>query len=289
MDPKLLGVIGGVALVAILFWPSGSSNRVKRLFNEGEQHYGQTDYEEAIATYAEALEESKKWGVKTEVIDKDFPTLAKYKIAVSYSKLAEQSGDVNYYDRALENIEEVAPTATVAKHQEGLTYLWGHVLYKQEKFELAEPKFHALINNFPNSLFVENAWYAVGQLNYKLEIYEDSRGAFKHVVDDFPNSDFRDDAQHLIAQGFLNEKNYEQASAEFDKLATEEYKNHVELQAEAMYKAAYCMNQLGRDDDAIGRYTNFITQFPNSQYVTAAYFDQGATRTKQRKNNQEQK
>ena len=160
--------------------------------------------------------------------------------------------------------------------------MWGHVLYKQEKFELAEPKFQALINNYPNSLFVENAWYAIGQLNYKLENYEDSRGAFKHVVDEFPNSTFRDDAQHLIAQGFLNEKNYEQASAEFDKLATEEYKNYVDLQAEAMYKAAYCMNQLGRDDDAIGRYTNFITKFPNSQYVTAAYFDQGAIYSKQK-------
>lgn len=282
MDPKLLGALGGVALVAILLWPSGSSKKVERLFNEGEQHYGQSEFEEAISKYSEALEESKEWGVKTEVIDKDFPTLAKYKIAVCYSKLAEQTEDVSYYDSALGNIEEVAPTATVPKHLEGLTYLWGHVLYKQEKYELAEPKFHALINNYPNSLFVENAWYAIGQLNYKLENYEDSRGAFKHVVDDFPNSTFRDDAQHLIAQGFLNEKNYEQASAEFDKLATEEYKNYVDLQAEAMYKAAYCMNQLGRDDDAIGRYTNFITKFPNSQYVTAAYFDQGAIYSKQK-------
>ena len=282
MDPKLLGALGGIALVAILLWPSGSSKKVERLFNEGEQLYGQSDYEDAISKYTEALEESTEWGVKTEVIDKDFPTLAKYKIAVCYSKLAEQTEDVSYYDRALENIEEVAPTATVPKHLEGLTYLWGHVLYKQEKYELAEPKFQALINNYPNSLFVENAWYAIGQLNYKLENYEDSRGAFKHVVDDFPNSTFRDDAQHLIAQGFLNEKNYEQASAEFDKLATEEYKNYVDLQAEAMYKAAYCMNQLGRDDDAIGRYTNFITKFPNSQYVTAAYFDQGAIYSKQK-------
>ncbi|MDE0505112.1 MAG: tetratricopeptide repeat protein, partial [Candidatus Poribacteria bacterium] len=282
MDPKLLGALGGIALVAILLWPSGSSKKVERLFNEGEQMYGQSEYEEAISKYTQALEESTEWGVKTEVIDKDFPTLAKYKIAVCYSKLAEQTEDVSYYDNALENIEEVAPTATVPKHLEGLTYLWGHVLYKQEKFELAEPKFQALINNYPNSLFVENAWYAIGQLNYKLENYEDSRSAFKHVVDDFPNSTFRDDAQHLIAQGFLNEKNYEQASAEFDKLATEEYKNYVDLQAEAMYKAAYCMNQLGRDDDAIGRYTNFITKFPNSQYVTAAYFDQGAIYSKQK-------
>ncbi|MCZ6675879.1 MAG: tetratricopeptide repeat protein [Candidatus Poribacteria bacterium] len=282
MNPKILGVLSGLALVAVLFWPAGSSKKVERLYTEAEQLYSQNDYEGAIKKYGEALEESTKWGVKTEVIDKDFQTLADYKIAVSYSKWAEQSGDISYYDEAVGKIEMAAPNAVVPKHQEGLTYLWGHVLYKQEQYEFAEPKFQTLIENFPNSLFVENAWYAIGQLNYKLQRYDKSRQAYKKVLDGFPNSEFKDDAQHLIAQSFLNEKNYEQAYQEFDKLATEEFKIFPELQAEAMYKASFCLNQLARDEEAIGRYTIFITQFPDSGYVTAAYFDTGAIYSKQR-------
>ena len=282
MNPRLLGVLGGLALAAVLLWPSGSSKKVERLYNQAEQFYSQNDYEGAIAKYSDALEEAIKWGVKTEVIDKDFQTLANYKIAVSYSKIAEQTGDITYYDNAIEKIEQVAANASVPKHQEGLTYLWGHVLYKQEKYELAEPKFHTLIENFPNSLFVENAWYAIGQLNYKLQNYDRSRRAYKEVLDGFPNSEFKDDAQHLIAQSFLNEKNYEQSYQEFDKLATEEFKIFPELQAEAMYKAAFCLNQLARDEEAISRYTTFITQHPTSDYVTAAYFDMGAIYSKQR-------
>ena len=284
MNPRILGIIGGLALLVALLSPfmMGSSKKVEQLYQSAEDLYGQSDYEGAIEKYTVALEESTKRGVKTEVIDKDFETLANYKIAVSYSRLAEQSGDVNHYDTAVEYIEKVAPTATIPKHQEGLTYLWGHILYRTEQFELAEPKFTQLIENFPNSLFVENAWYAIGQLNYKLQNYEDSRQAFKAVLDGFPNSDFKDDAQHLIAQSFLNESNYEQAYQEFDKIATEEFKNYADLQAEAMYKAAYSLNQLGRGDEAIGRYTNFITQFPESQYVTAAYFDQGAIYARQK-------
>ena len=284
MNPRILGIIGGLALLVALLSPfmMGSSKKVEQLYQSAEDLYGQADYEGAIEKYTVALEESTKRGVKTEVIDKDFETLANYKIAVSYSRLAEQSGDVNHYDTAVEYIEKVAPTATIPKHQEGLTYLWGHILYRTEQFELAEPKFTQLIENFPNSLFVENAWYAIGQLNYKLQNYEDSRQAFKAVLDGFPNSDFKDDAQHLIAQSFLNESNYEQAYQEFDKIATEEFKNYADLQAEAMYKAAYSLNQLGRGDEAIGRYTNFITQFPESQYVTAAYFDQGAIYARQK-------
>ena len=284
MNPRILGIIGGLALVVALLSPfmMGSSKKVEQLYNSAEDLYGQADYEGAIAKYHEALEESTKRGVKTEVIDKDFPTLANYKIGVCFARLAEQSGDVNHYDTAIGYIEKVAPTATIPKHQEGLTYLWGHILYRTEQFELAEPKFMQLIENFPNSLFVENAWYTIGQLNYKLQNYEDSRQAFKSVLDGFPNSDFKDDAQYFIAQSFLNESNYEQSYQEFDKIATEEYKNYPELQAEAMYKAAFSLNQLGRDDEAIGRYTNFITQFPESQYVTAAYFDQGAIYARQK-------
>ena len=284
MNPRILGIIGGLALLVALLSPfmMGSSKKVEQLYNSAEDLHRQADYEGAIAKYAEALEESTKRGVKTEVIDKDFTTLANFKIAVSYARLAEQSGDVNHYDTAIEYIEKVAPTATIPKHQEGLTYLWGHILYRTEQFELAEPKFMQLIENFPNSLSVENAWYAIGQLNYKLQNYEDSRQAFKSVLDGFPNSEFKDDAQYFIAQSFLNESNYEQAYQEFDKIATEEYKNYPELQAEAMYKAAFSLNQLGRDDEAIGRYTNFITQFPESQYVTAAYFDQGAIYARQK-------
>ena len=284
MNPRILGIIGGLALVIALLSPfiMGSSKTVEQLYNSAEDLRGQADYEGAIAKYTEALEESTKRGVKTEVIDKDFPTLANYRIAVCYSLLAEQSGDVNYYDTSIEFIEKVAPIATIPKHQEGLTYLWGHILYRTEQFELAEPKFTQLIENFPNSLSVENAWYMIGQLNYKLQNYADSRQAYKAVLDGFPNSDFKDDAQYLIAQSFLNESNYEQAYQEFDKIATEEFKNYAELQAEAMYKAAFSLNQLGRDDEAVGRYTNFITQFPESQYVTAAYFDQGAIYARQK-------
>ena len=262
---------------------------VERLYQFAEDLYGQADYEGAIAKYNEALAKSTKRDVKTEVIAKDFTTLVNYKIAVCYARLAEQSGDVNHYDTAIEYIKKVAPTATIPKHQEGLTYLWGHILYRTEQFKLAEPKFIQLIENFPNSIFIENAWYTIGQLNYKLQNYEDSRQAFKSVLDSFPNSDFKNEAQYFIAQSFLNEaqsflneSNYEQSYREFEKLTSEEYKNYPFLQAEAMYKAAYSLKQLGRDDEAISYYTNFITRFPGSQFVTASYFDQGEIYARQK-------
>ena len=72
MDPKLLGAIGGIALVAILLWPSGSSKRVERLYNEGEQLYGQSEYEEAVSKYTEALKNRRNGALRQRLLIKIF-------------------------------------------------------------------------------------------------------------------------------------------------------------------------------------------------------------------------
>ena len=284
ITPRISGIIGGIVLLIGFLAPFtiGSSENLQQLFQSAEDLYGQADYEGALVKYTAALEESMKEGVDTQIIDKDFTTLVHYKIAVVYSRLAQQSGDISHYKTAIDHIEKAALTASVPKYKEALTYLWGATLYQTEQFKLAELKFKQLIENFPNSLFVENTWYMIGKSNYKLQDYEDSRQAFKTLLNDFLSFDLRDDAQYLIAQSFLNELNYEQAYQEFDKIETEEFRSHPNLQAEAMYKAAYSLNQLSRDNEAIKRYTNFIKQFPDSPYVTAAYFDQGVIYARQK-------
>ena len=51
-----------------------NSKKVEQLFKDAETDYERSDYENAIAKYKEALKESKKFGTKTEHIDKDFTT-----------------------------------------------------------------------------------------------------------------------------------------------------------------------------------------------------------------------
>ena len=70
MNPKLLGIVAGVTLAVLLFCEAGSSKKVERFDNEAEQLYSQNDYDGAIGQYNQPLEESIKWGGKTEVIDK---------------------------------------------------------------------------------------------------------------------------------------------------------------------------------------------------------------------------
>ena len=181
INPRVLGIMGGIVLCVGFLVPfaMGSSQEVQELFQSAEDLYGQADYQGAIVKYTEALEKSMKEGVNTAVIDKDFTTLVHYKIAVSYSRLAQQSGDWNHYETAIDYLEKAVLTAIVPKYQEALIYLWAYNLYRMEQFKQAELKFKQVVENFPNSIFLENAWYMIGQANYKLADYDDSRQAFK--------------------------------------------------------------------------------------------------------------
>ena len=280
MNDRVLIGVGIVALLGVLFFPSGSSQKVKTLYEEAEQYMANSRYLEAVEKYEESLLEAEKGFVKTEVIDPDYPTLAKYKIAYAHTQQAEQTGNTAEYDSAQRILEEIYPTATVAKHREVIVFLWGYVLFKTEKLEEAEPKFRELIQNFPNSIYHENAWYSIAQLNFTLKDYDKARDAYRQIVDNFPNSDFRDDSQYRIAQTYLEDQVYEQSYREFDQMTADEFPGSP-LLAEASYKAAYSLLQLDRLEEAIDRYNRFVADFPDSIFRTGAHFDLGTIYTRQ--------
>ncbi len=276
MNAKIWGIIGGVALVLALLSPLvlGSAQKVERLFEAAEALYERLDYEAAIAKYKEALKESKKFGAKTERIDKDFTTLANLKIARCYYELAEDSSDIGHYHNALTHIRKVVLKAQVPKHQEELTYLWAETLYKTGDIDQAKSKFLLLIEKFPNSRWVEKALYTIAEINYQQQDYDTARETFQRFLAEFPHSEFKMDVeQRIIKIDLLSERR--KSSEESDDDDHDPFKLDAELQAETMYNNARALKQQGNVNAALQRYIDFVTQYPDSQYATKAYVDMG--------------
>jgi tetratricopeptide (TPR) repeat protein len=271
MKLKIVAILAGLFLVGTLFMPGGSSINVKNIYEEAEKSLQEKKYQEAITKYELAMEEGKKWGADTKVIDEDFDSLAKFKIAVAYSELGKQMDDPTMYEKSLEYIPDLYEKATVAKQREGLIFLWGDNYYRLERYEEAEPKFRELLNDYPDSRFGENAYYSLGNLYYELKQYELSRESFKMVIDKFPNSDFIGSSQFFIAKCFFDEANYDQSHLEFEKVQTEDQV----LSAQARYYDGLSLFRMGRNQEALTAYQKFIADFPNSVFITAAYFDMG--------------
>ena len=261
MNARIWGIIGGVALVLALLSPLvlGSAQKVERLFETAEALYERSDYEGAIVKYKEALKESKKFGAETERIDKDFTTLVNLKIAQCHYELAENSSDIIHYQSALRHIEEVVLETQVVKHQEELTYLWAETLYKTGKLDQAKSKFSRLIEKFPNSQWEAEALYTVGDINAQQENYDEALKTFQKLVIEFPHSEFKQKAELRLTE--LSRPRDEPDPPEPDPI----------IQCETMFKYAIDLQQQGRIHDAYQRYTDLITQCPDSKYVTDAY------------------
>lgn len=264
MNARIWGIIGGVALVLAFLSPLvlGSGQKVERLFEDAEILQERSDYEGAIGKYKAALKESKKFGVKTERIDKDFTTLANLKIARCYYELAEDSSDIRHYQSALMHIEEVVLDARAVKHKEELTYLWAECLYKIGDFDQAKSKFLLLIKKFPKSRWVEKALYAIGDINTKQENYDAALNAFKKLVDKFPHSELKTEAERRIA---------EIEDSDNGDTPPDPPEPNQEREVKVMYDDASNSQQQGRVQEAYQRYTDLITQYPDSKYVPDAY------------------
>ncbi|MBM3210878.1 tetratricopeptide repeat protein, partial [Candidatus Poribacteria bacterium] len=278
MKLKWIAALAGVFFIAAMFLiPGGSSVNVQKIYEEAEKAFQEKRYQEAIDKYNAAILEGQKWGANTKVIDEDFDSLAKYKIAVCYSELGKQREDPAMYEESLKYIPPIYEKTQVSKVREGLIFLWGHNLYEMQRYEEAEPKFRELLNDYPDSQFAENAYYSLGNLYYALKQYEPAREAFLMVLNKFPNSAYLHDSQFFIARCFFDEANYDQAFVEFTKVSSQ---SNPALLAQARYYAGLSLLRIGRNQEALTTYQRFIADFPTSVFIPAAYFDMGTIHSK---------
>ena len=281
MDTRILGAIGGVALVLALLSPLvlGNSQKVAERFEAAETLYERSDYTAAIAKYKAALKEARKLGTKTERIHKDFKTLANLRIARCYYELAEDSSDIAHYQNALTHITRVAADAESVKHQEELTFLWAEIRHRTGDLAGAKSKFAELLQRFPNSRWVPKAFYTIGDIDYQQKNYDAARQTFEEFIERFPNSEFKAMAAQRIIEmeppqitrSYENvpQRSDEPANPEPD--ATEPPAPDRERLPRNAYNAAQDLKQQGRIHEAYQSYTDLIAQFPESKYVTDAY------------------
>ncbi|RKU17450.1 hypothetical protein C6500_15445 [Candidatus Poribacteria bacterium] len=265
MNARIWGIIGGAALVLALLSPLvlGSSKKVEQLFEDAETFYERADYENAIEKYKEALKESKKFGAKTERIDKDFITLANLKIARCYYELAEDSRNIAHYHSALTYIKKVESKAQILKHQEELTYLWAETLHKTGDLDQAKSKFLLLIKKFPKSRWVEKALYAIAEINYQHQNYDTAQETFQKLITEFPYSEFKAKAeQRIVELKYLIDNSQD---------SQERPSPNPEPIDKAIYNSASKLKQQGKVHDAYQLYTNLIRQYPDSEYVIDAH------------------
>ena len=156
---KIFGIsLVGILIVGLL--GCRQPNLYKDVY-EAEYLRYEGKYRAAIAKYEAAAKKFPHFPEDTKIINVEFLTLLNYGIAFCYAKLAETEGDVALYLKAEVAVKEGYQTAVLPSNQTEPLYLWGYILFKQERYIEAYAKFETLLeilqHNAPDGDFPEKA------------------------------------------------------------------------------------------------------------------------------------
>ena len=249
------------------------------------KNYLYANYETSLSGFTEFLNKFPSVLYTADSLDSDAERSNKVdeaiiKVVLSVRKL-NKNDELSYYVRFFKNKFPKSKLAVNFNSDQASILDW----YQSGVFSLYDMRRHLLemeeMVEGSQSLPPIQKWRWTEELSESTrKSFETARKVFENLLSNehlnkMPYSALRVEALYFIAKSFLIEGNYTRAYQEFDKIATAEFGNYPDLQDDAMYYAAYCLKERSIYDEAFGRYTEFMSRFPNSEYVTDAYFDLG--------------
>jgi tetratricopeptide (TPR) repeat protein len=189
----LISNIVGVLTVGLLgcgcLYPSTPTPQSPNLYTDiyKAEYLQYTDkYRAAIAEYEQALKKLPRSPTDTKVMNVSFPTFLKYHIAFCYAKLAEANRDVSLYVKAETAARESYKTAILPSDQADALYLWGYILFKQQRYEEARAKYEEIIERFlqagvGSDQFLKEVLYALGKAYFEFGDEVNARRIFSQL------------------------------------------------------------------------------------------------------------
>ncbi len=273
MEQRTWEMIGGaVLIIALLSLLLPNAKTVEEHYNEAESLFQHRKYEDAIKRYQKAIKASKKPGVNTDYIDKDFPTLANKRIALCYEKLGDTKKDNKFYNKAVTQIRNTLGETDHYKHSEDLYYLWATILNKTEKYREADAKYSYFIQQYPNSSNVEEALFHQGKINKDLKRFYASQVAFQRLIDEYPTSKYRSEAEYTITH--LLVAKHESLNNTKDNTKVKEENVLVspeDLKSEDIYNTAAQLLEKRNYYEAYQLFSTLLIKYPESKYKSFAY------------------
>ena len=104
--------------------------------------------------------------------------------------------------------------------------------------------------------------------------HDEAIKAFRDYRAAWPKGRFSDNAQYWLGEGYHAVRNYDQALIEYQRLITE-FPNSQKI-THAMLKSGYCLQEIGRTDEARARLTDLAKRYPGT---TAARLAEERLRT----------
>lgn len=100
-------------------------------------------------------------------------------------------------------------------NKELLIYWMGEVYLKMKNYDLAQKQYQELIQTYPQSAYLPQAYYSLGWSFFDQKKYAEAKDIFQQLVTKFPKSQLSEDASLKIAQCFYDLADYPKALKTF--------------------------------------------------------------------------
>ncbi len=257
MDKKIWGIIGGIALALALLSPLvlGSTKKVKEVFEEAETSYKEARYEDALERYNKALEESKKFGVKTDTIVPDFQAYIHYKIAQCEQQLGNSSVALQRYRAVILNFPEsrYVPDSYVGR---------GDIYFDQTEYDAAIEEYKRALETIEDAARRE-------QINQKYQIALAIINPLPLPPPEPEDIDTPDFAALTEATFLRFKERFEKAATQYNAFAS----NYLpaETAVYALYWAGRCYHRAGLFQQSVDAFERLIDDYAYTPNTIEAY------------------
>lgn len=106
------------------------------------------------------------------------------------------------------------------KYQDAALFWLGETYLKGKDYSQAKDRYQKIIDLYPSSDYIPQAWYALAWIDYETNNFNDAKTKFEIFIEKFPNNQLVEDVKFRIGECEFNNGRYEEAIASFQKYIT---------------------------------------------------------------------
>jgi len=183
-----------------------------------------------------------------------------------YSPRFEGTEQTKYEDQYLAEIQKLAPNILDNYDEDYVLSSQPSGLYKPEYRKTME-YFQKIIDDYPTSTLVPNAYYNVAYLLYDMGRKDESIGIYEKIIRFYPNSDFYVDANFSIGEYYFDpelnpsrdtryeNENMKKAISYYEAILKE---NDEDYRYKALYRIGFCYYRLFKYDVSAAKLTELV-------------------------------
>lgn len=120
----------------------------------------------------------------------------------------------NQYLKAFDIFQSIAADP---KHKDATFYWLGETYFKGADYKQAQSYYQKVIEEFPQSDYVPQAYYSLGWSSFAQGDYDNAVDFFNKLLTEFPQHSLAEDALFKLGESYLNKEEYEQAIQQLEQ------------------------------------------------------------------------